>query len=78
MFLKDFLKIKSKFKVKTLVKRLLHQQNGLKNKMLFSPKLLFFKDISKAICNLVLFVILEGTNSTFKQNADVFFKYLLL
>ena len=41
------------------------QIDGLINEMLFWPKLLFFKGISKALCELVLYVFLEGTKSSF-------------
>ena len=38
------------------------------NKMLFWPKLLFVKGISKATCDLVLCVFLEGTKRSFTYN----------
>ena len=39
--------------------------------MLFFPRLLFLKGIPKAICDLVLYVFLEGTKSSFKKNGKV-------
>ena len=52
------------------------QIDGPINEMLFSPKLLFLKDISKVICDLVLYMFLDGTNSSFAYSNEVTFKYL--
>ena len=45
--------------------------DGPINKMLFRPKLLFLRGISKAICGLVLYTFLEGTNCSFIYNGEV-------
>ena len=39
----------------------LYQRDGLKNEMLFWPKLLFLNGISKSKCDLVFYVFLEET-----------------
>ena len=41
------------------------QIGGLKNEILFWPKLFFLKGICKGICDIVLYVFLQGTNSSF-------------
>ena len=52
------------------------QVDGPKNELLFQYKLLFLKGISKAICDLVLCVFLEGANSSFTENSKFPFQYL--
>ena len=54
----------------------LFQIDGPINKMLLWPKLPFFKGTSKALCDLVLHVFLEGTKSLFTYNAKVPFQSL--
>ena len=39
--------------------------------MLFCPRLRFLKGISKVICDIVLYIFLEGTKSLFTQNSEV-------
>ena len=41
------------------------QKDGFKNKMLFCPRLLFLKGISKVICDLVSYVFLVRTKCLF-------------
>ena len=53
----------------------LFQIDGPINEMLFWPMLLFLRGISKAICDLVLY-ILEETNSSITQNGKFPFQYL--
>ena len=40
------------------------------------PKLLFLKGISKAICDLVLYVFLEERKSSFRYNEEASFQQL--
>ena len=54
----------------------LFQKYGPIKEMPFWTKLLFFKGISRAICNLVLYVLLKGTKISFIQNGEVSFQYL--
>ena len=53
----------------------LFQIDGPINELLFWPMLLFLRGISKAICDLVLY-ILEETNSSITQNGKFPFLYL--
>ena len=57
----------------------LFQIDGPINEVLFWPKLLLFKGISKVICDLVLYVFLEGTmrcsTSSFVGSHFIFFKF---
>ena len=46
------------------------------NEMLYLPKLLFLKGISKTIRNLVLYIFREGRKSSFTWNGEVPFQYL--
>ena len=54
----------------------LFQIDGPINEMPFWPTLLYFKGISKAIFDLVLYVFFEGTKSSFTYNGEVPFQEL--
>ena len=49
--------------------------DGFINEMLYWPKLPLLRGISKAICDLVLYIFLGGTNSSFTHNHEVPFQY---
>ena len=51
-------------------------KTGSINEMLFWANLLFLKGISKAICDLVLYVFLERTKSSLTWNGEEPFQYL--
>ena len=54
----------------------LFQIDGPVNKMLYWPKWLFFKVFSEAICDLVIYIFLERTKSSFTYNGEVPFQWL--
>ena len=63
---------------KVIFKSLLNlfQIDVSKNEVFFCTRLLFLKGISRAIYDLVLYIFLEGTKSSFTQNGEVPFQYL--
>ena len=63
------------FKMFRSLLNLFNLYDGPINEMLFWPMLLFLRGISKAICDLVLY-ILEETNSSITQNGKFPFQYL--
>ena len=46
--------------------------DGAKNEMIFCPRLLYLKGISKNICDLALYVFLEGTKCSFSMELSLF------